>query len=1064
MIKYTTFSILFFLSTIFVSFGQEQVLSPTEIISAINHDLSIPLREMEEMPLMQTPWEDGIIPLRSIPSTLNNEYKNDPALQLFNGADGVGTILENFDGVGAQGFAPPDVSGDVGPNHYMQMVNVRFQIWDKSGNSLLGPLNLGTIWAGFPGPWQSSLNDGDPIVLYDDLADRWIATQFSLPVGGTYLLVAVSQTSDPTGAWYRYGFETADFPDYPKFGVWPDGYYFSANRFAGGFLGTYAGVMERDSMLIGSPANMVIFSVPSSISASLLPADCDGTTPPPTGAPNYFVQAFGGGLDVFELQVDWADPGSSTFTGPLAITTSPYTPVNGIPQMGTSTLLDDLSTRLMQRLQYRNFGSHESMVVCHTVNAGNSRAGMRWYELRNPGSWSLYQEGTYAPADGIYRWMGSIAMNDSGDIALGYSASSSNMFPDIRFTGRNDGDPLGVMTSAEEVIFSSSGAQDGLSRWGDYTTMSADPDGQTFWYTNEYQPFTGSFNWRTRIASFDFAPPPPCPVGAASNPNPAAGATDIPLDEPTLSWVNGLDATEIEVVFDGVIIYSGPLVTSVPMPALSYGKLYLWKVNSSDGNCTTFGPNWTFTTMDNPIGEPVMSLTHTPGNLNVDIFNDASIGHSNVSGPPGIGVTWNGLDGCYLGGVMFGSASTGSVNGMIGSFSIFDIQNVSSNFAGGFTSDANFDQISEAIVDDGLAPAPYGVEVTQRTYSDTGDEFVYIRYGFTNTTGSMIPSAVGGIFIDWDIDAVNFGTNSGGYTLFNNVCYQFGTVSHFEHHFGIASLDGASGMRATTAGGGGTIRTESYTFMTSFDPTIGPNGDFRSWIGTPLGDIGPGETVWTTFAIIAGANLTELETYAIQADEKSVSLGWTNSIVPVELTSFTAVDKNGQVVLNWTTATELNNQMFEIERRSSESQYITIGYVDGYGTTTEPKEYSFIDNSSQAGTFFYRLKQIDFGGRYEYSDEIEVVVTGPLSFDLEQNYPNPFNPSTLIKYSIPEGGFVTLDAYNLLGEKVATLVNEVQEAGRYEVNFDASKLASGIYVYSLRSGSFNSAKKMLLMK
>jgi hypothetical protein len=496
------------------------------------------------------------------------------------------------------------------------------------------------------------------------------------------------------------------------------------------------------------------------------------------------------------------------------------------------------------------------------------------------------------------------------------------------------------------------------------------------------------------------------------------------------------------------------------MPPLSSGTLYLWKVNSSDGSCTTFGPNWTFTTI--VTGEPLMSLTHTPGDLNVAIFNDGSIGTENT-GFTGPGVTWLGVNGLFVGGVMFGSASTGSVNGMIGSFTIIDIQNVTSNFAGGFTSDPNFDQITEAIVDDGLAPTPFGVEITQRSYSHSGvgEEFVFIRYGFTNTTASMIPSAVGGIFIDWDIDVNTFETNSGGYTLFNNVCYQFGTVTP-EYYFGIASLDGASGMRTTTSAAGS--RTDSYTYITTFDPAIDPNGDFRSWVGTPLGDIAPGETVWTTFAIIAGVSLSELETYAIQASEKSVSLGWTNIILPVELTSFTAVDNNAQVVLNWATATELNNQMFEIERRSAESQYITIGYVDGYGTTTEPQEYTFIDNSSLTGTFFYRLKQIDFGGRYEYSDEIEVEVTGPLAFELEQNYPNPFNPSTSIKYSIPEGGFVALDVYNLLGEKVVTLVNGVHEAGRYEVNFDASNLASGVYVYSLRSGSFNLVKKMLLMK
>ena len=1071
MIKHITFSVLIVFATIFVAFGQAQVISPTKIIPALNHDLSIPLREMEEMPLMQTPWEDGIIPLQSRSPIFKDEYKNDPALQLSNGTDGVTDIIANFNGVGAQGFAPPDVSGDVGPNHYMQMVNVRFQIWDKSGNSLLGPLNLGTIWAGFPGPWQSSLNDGDPIVLYDDLADRWFASQFSLPNDGNgpeYLLVAVSQTSDPTGAWYRYGFETAQFPDYPKFGVWSDGYYFSANRFAGGFAGTYAGVMERDKMLVGDPANMVLFDVSSGISFSLLPADCDGTTPPPTGAPNYFMQAhdnafYGGtdGIDIFELQVDWITPGNSTFTGPTFYATSPFSTVNGIPQQGTGTLLDDLSERPMQRLQYRNFGTHESMVVCQTINAGSGRAGMRWYELRKTGSWGLYQEGTYAPADNIHRWMGSIAMNANGDIALGYSASSSNIFPDIRFTGRNDGDPLGIMTLAEEVIFLSSGFQSPLGRWGDYTTMSADPDGQTFWYTNQYQPSSGQFNWRTRIASLAFGFPP-CTVGAASNPNPAAGATDIQLGEPTLSWENGLDATEIEVIFNFATIYSGPPVTSIPMPPLSYGTTYLWKVNSSDGNCTTFGTNWIFTTIDDPNTEPEMSLTHTPGNLNVAIFNQGSIGaNPNATGP---GVTWKGVNGLYIGGVMFGTASTMSVNGLIGSFNILDIQNVTSNFAGGFTSDANFDQVAEATINDGLAPSPFGVEIAQITYSNTGDEFVFIRYGFTNTTGSTLEGGVGGIFIDWDIDAATFGTNSGGYALFESLVYQFGTVTP-EYYFGIASLDGSSGRRATTAGGGGTIRTDSYTFMTSFDPAIDSNGDFRCWIGTPLGDIGPGETVWTTFAIIAGSNLSQLINFAIDASTKSVSLGWTNIILPVELTSFAAnVNNQGQVILNWSTATELNNQMFEIERRSPESQYITIGYVNGYGTTTEPQEYTYIDYSSLKGTFFYRLKQIDFGGQYEYSDEIEVEVTGPLLFDLGQNYPNPFNPSTSIKYSIPKGGFVTLDVYNLLGEKVASLVNSVQEAGRYEIIFDASELASSIFVYNLRSGSFNSVKKMLLMK
>ena len=180
-----------------------------------------------------------------------------------------------------------------------------------------------------------------------------------------------------------------------------------------------------------------------------------------------------------------------------------------------------------------------------------------------------------------------------------------------------------------------------------------------------------------------------------------------------------------------------------------------------------------------------MSLTHTPGDLNATIFNQGSIGTN--PGAIGPGVTWLGVNGLFTGGVLFGTASAMTINGQVGGCGIVDIQNVSSNFTGGFTSDVDFDQITEAIVDDGLAPAPFGVAVTQKSYSNTGEEFVFIRYGFTNTTASMMSSAVGGLWIDWDIGA--FGSNSGGYGLFNNFVYQFGTVTP-EYYFGIASLDG----------------------------------------------------------------------------------------------------------------------------------------------------------------------------------------------------------------------------------------------------------------------------------
>ncbi len=205
---------------------------------------------------------------------------------------------------------------------------------------------------------------------------------------------------------------------------------------------------------------------------------------------------------------------------------------------------------------------------------------------------------------------------------------------------------------------------------------------------------------------------------------------------------------------------------------------------------------------------------------------------------------------------------------------------------------------------------------------------------------------------------------------------------------------------------------------------------------------------------------------ATSGDEMYMDDFWFGDVqVPVELTSFTAnVNDQGNVILNWSTATELNNQMFEIERKSEEGQYVTIGYVNGHGTTTEPQEYSYIDNTVETGTFFYRLKQIDFLGTYEYSDAVEVEVNGPLTFGLDQNYPNPFNPSTIIKYRISETGSVKLSIYNTLGEEVAVLVNGLVQAGFYEVTFDASNLPSGVYFYRLQSGNKVEAKKMILLR
>jgi hypothetical protein len=435
----------------------------------------------------------------------------------------------NFDGIGQGTYgytvnsAPPDTNGAVGATQFMQWVNTSFAIFNKSDGALIyGPAAGNTFWTGFGGACETS-NSGDPIAQYDKAAGRWVVTQpvFTSP----YLVcVAVSTTSDATGTYNRYVFSMPSFPDYPKLGIWSDAYYMSFNMFGRrSFLGANACALDRANMLRGAPATMQCFQLSSSF-GSLLPSDLDGATPSPSGSPNFFLNFGTNSLNLWKFHVDFTTPTNSTFLGPTNLAVAAFTPAcNGgscIPQLGTSQMLDSLGDRLMYRLAYRHFGNHESLVVNHSVAAGNS-VGVRWYELQNPNTNPVvFQQGTYAPGSD-FRWMGSIAMDKVGDIAVGYSASSNSINPAIRYTGRTPSDPLGVL-EVESTIINGTGSQlSGLNRWGDYSSMSVDPvDDCTFWYTTEYLKTDGTFNWSTRIASFKFpgcgAPPAPDFTLAAS--------------------------------------------------------------------------------------------------------------------------------------------------------------------------------------------------------------------------------------------------------------------------------------------------------------------------------------------------------------------------------------------------------------------------------------------------------------------------------------------------------------------------------------------------------------------
>lgn len=424
---------------------------------------------------------------------------------------------------------PPDPNGDVGPNHYVAMVNLTFAIYTKEGSLLFGPADIGTLWQGFPVTDCTDLS-GDPIVFHDHLSDRWVLSQFTTRGPEYFNCVAVSTTPDPLGSYYLYAFSTStSFPDYPKYALWPDTYFITTREFDPNnieSIGVYA--IRRKAVVNGNPKpKMVIFHLTDPaylVGDGLLAADFDGKRLPPAGSPEYLLGTMddGGpdgapfdGLNLFEAKINWNKPKQSTFalTHQIQIanfdTIFPCVGRRCIPQPGTAVKVDHLGYRQRPtwRLQYRNFSNYSSLLATQSVEAQAGLSGMRWWEIRNPSNPKLRQDATWQPGDGVHRWMGSIAMDKHGNIAMGYSVSNAtDVFPGIRYAGRLKKDPLNQFSQGEAVLQAGSGSQTtSNNRWGDYTAMNLDPtDDCTFYYINEYYVTTSSASWQTRIGAFRF--------------------------------------------------------------------------------------------------------------------------------------------------------------------------------------------------------------------------------------------------------------------------------------------------------------------------------------------------------------------------------------------------------------------------------------------------------------------------------------------------------------------------------------------------------------------------------
>ena len=445
-------------------------------------------------------------------------------------------LVASFDGLGA-GFAGPDGTASfrnpsdnslaVGPNHIVEIVNSRFAVYtrrgeryDTTGRVLRGPVPTNSIWSGFGGRCEPRPN-GDAVVRYDQLARRWL---FVMPIFRRdtadarepySMCYAVSQGEDPLGPYHRYEFKRALFPDYPRPAIWTDGYY-SPTSTSDDIVQKHACVADRTRMLQGLPATEQCVIVDRV--GFLNNADIDGPTPPPPGAPN-IVMAAGGtqlrrdydddGIYVWEFHVDWNDPARTRLTGPRRIPVAPYEYLCGgqltscVPQPGTARRLDAQGDKLMQRLVYRNFGSHEAIVATHSVNTTAGGGGVRWYEFRldSARQAQLFQQGTYAP-DRFYRWMASIGLDRYGNIGVGYSFGGTPHYPGQRFAARLAADPPGRLTLREAVLVEGEASQSGTLRWEDYTTLALDPsDDCTFWYVGDYLK-AGADAYTTRIGAF----------------------------------------------------------------------------------------------------------------------------------------------------------------------------------------------------------------------------------------------------------------------------------------------------------------------------------------------------------------------------------------------------------------------------------------------------------------------------------------------------------------------------------------------------------------------------------
>ncbi len=569
------------------------------------------------------------------------------SLTSFNGAS-------NADNATINGYRvmPPDTDGQVGPNHFVQMINSLTAAYDKNGNELGGgPFATNDFWIGLGGPCETT-NDGDPIVIYDENDDRWLISQFAISEGSNYRqCVAISQTGDPLGGYNRYAFDFSGigFNDYPKHGIVSNSITIMANIFGGSFTGTYIGAMDKAAMYAGNTATMVGQNIGTS-EFGFVAADLDG--PDPGNVPALFATAMSRSnlFDIWQVNPNFSNPGATTVSRIAAISIDPYNSnfcsANReacITQPSPGNSLETLSDRLMHRLQVRDYGSYRSMVASHAVNVGSGIGGIKWYEMRESGgTWSKHQEGIFAPNDGNNRWMPSIAKNAAGDIGIGYSISSASTFWSIGVAGQTASQSgSGIMNSAETVCRSGGGVQTGGNRSGDYSSTSVDPVTDTFWHTNEYVISGGNFVWDTGVCEFEL--------------------DDTPVVLPTSMFVSNLTTGSVSANGNrrrGTATVTVTNDQGDPVSGASVSGDFSGTFTQSVSGTTNGSGQVTFTTSGKQRGTPTVNfcVSDVSGSLSYDPADNSNPGYA-CSGGPGGGTS------IHIASLTFGTSGNRRVRG-----------------------------------------------------------------------------------------------------------------------------------------------------------------------------------------------------------------------------------------------------------------------------------------------------------------------------------------------------------------------------------------------------------------